>query len=44
MLGSAAGYDVRKHETFQLHAVEADRFTASLPTFDFPPQEWTRLE
>lgn len=44
MIGQVAGYDVRKHETFKLEAVQAGRFEASLPPLDFPPDQWTRLE
>lgn len=44
MASQVFGYDVRKHESFRIEAVHHDRFTASIPTFDFPATEWTRLE
>jgi hypothetical protein len=43
MLGNLAGYEVRKHETFRIGAVESDRFTAFLPPFK-ESQEWRRVD
>ncbi|MGH8945499.1 MAG: hypothetical protein ACRDVL_05065 [Acidimicrobiia bacterium] len=43
MLAQVAGYEVRKHETFQLVTVEPDRFVANLPPYEEVDDGWRRI-
>lgn len=43
MLGQVAGYEIRKHQTFRLTHVEADRFLAYLPPYEETGEEWRRI-
>jgi hypothetical protein len=43
MLAQVAGYEVRKHETFQLVTVEPDRFEANLPPYEEVDDGWRRI-
>lgn len=43
MLGQVAGYEIRKHETFRLHAVGEEKFVATLPPYEEPDDGWRRI-